>query len=258
MDARSREHEVERAWRQHQPERAHVRSTTWREVRAFKRSLAPGAATALAHSEDTERLRPLLRACWRKGTLARDKQRALQNLQAFLHPATLDQQHGVFLWSWLVPCGATLANPQHPGETQDAILTRYGIAWSKGRHELIGYTAFAVECPDHALGRLLERAPGINLAQALSQAHHAFLTADAEQVSHHVLRSTLYLQCGPGLLICDAVRAKAAHRVFVFARARTWIADDMARRDQKPIAAARHPIPSQLTVMTALALRGVQ
>jgi hypothetical protein len=42
------------------------------------------------------------------------------------------------------------------------------------------------------------------------------------------------------------------------ARAKTWIADLMVRADQIPIAPAVGDAPSQLTLMTALVLRGPQ
>jgi len=43
--------------------------------------------------------------------------------------------------------------------------------------------------------------------------------------------------------------------VYVFCRARTWIAADMAHPDQSPIAAAPTGIESQLNVMTMMALK---
>jgi hypothetical protein len=65
----------------------------------------------------------------------------------------------------------------------------------------------------------------------------------------------LYLPCGPGLLICEALRAPTpSGLVYVFCRGRTWISDDMVRPDQQPIAVAPSGIESQLSVMTTLAL----
>jgi hypothetical protein len=63
----------------------------------------------------------------------------------------------------------------------------------------------------------------------LHQAHHALFAADATTIHQHVEdHSTFYLPAGPGLLICEGLRAdtQSGHR-FVFARARTWISQEM-------------------------------
>jgi hypothetical protein len=58
-----------------------------------------------------------------------------------------------------------------------------------------------------------------------------------------------------GLLICEALRASTpCGLVYVFCRGRTWIADNMVRADQTPIAAAPSGVESQLTIMTMMAL----
>jgi hypothetical protein len=69
-------------------------------------------------------------------------------------------------------------------------------------------------------------------------------------------QTRLYLPCGPGLLICEALRGSTpSGLIYVFARARTWISNDMVRADQRPIAAAPTGHESQLTVMTMMALK---
>jgi hypothetical protein len=161
------------------------------------------------------------------------------------------------LWSFLDPRGALLADPTGPGEEQDAVISRYGLLWVAKRRQLVGYLAFSIEAPDHALARMLQRSAGTDIRAALHQAHHALFAADAALVSKHVDdNSTFYLPCGPGLLICEALRAdtQSGHR-FVFARARTWISTDMAGASQVAIPPASAGHPSQLTVMSAMALR---
>jgi hypothetical protein len=128
--------------------------------------------------------------------------------------------------------------------------------WVVKKRELTAYEAFTLEAPDHALARMLQRAPGTDIKVALHQAHHAMFKASAQAVSRHVEEQTrLYLPCGPGLLVCEALRASTpSGLVYVFCRGRTWISDDMVRPDQQPIIAAPTGIQSQLTIMTMMAL----
>jgi hypothetical protein len=105
---------------------------------------------------------------------------------------------------------------------------------------------------------LIQRAPSTDLHDALRQAHHAYFQVDAETVTRHIDNHTsFYLPCGPGLLICEGLRAATSKYFFVYERPRTWISDDMARPDQRPIAAAAGT-PTQFEVMTALALESGQ
>jgi hypothetical protein len=60
------------------------------------------------------------------------------------------------------------------------------------------------------------------------------------------------------MTIARAALATATGIKFGHARARTWIGDSMIRPDQTPIAPAVGNAPSQLTLMTALVLRGPQ
>ena len=125
---------------------------------------------------------------------------------------------------------------------------------------MVAYEAFTLEAPDHALARMLQRAPGTDIREALHQAHHALFRASAQAVSRHVEEQTrLYLPCGPGLLICEALRASTpSGLVYVFCRGRTWIAENMLHPDQRPIAAAPSGVESQLTIMTMMALHQAQ
>jgi hypothetical protein len=92
------------------------------------------------------------------------------------------------------------------------------------------------------------------------QAQDQFFAADVSTVSKHVAHGTsLYLRCGPGLLICQAIDGRTPSGInYLFARARTWISDSMILPDQIPIAPAVGDSPSMLTLMTALVLRGPQ
>jgi hypothetical protein len=216
--------------------------------------IAPLAVRVGLAADDRKRIRDLMLDYSRKGDVGRV--RTFSKLRHHLHPATVERLQKGILWSWLDPRGAMLIDPKDEGETQDAILVRYGLAWVVKKRDLVAYEAFTLEAPDRALARMLQRAPGTDIREALHQAHHALFRASAQAVGRHVEEQTrLYLPCGPGLLICEALRASTpSGLVYVFCRGRTWIAANMLHPDQRPIAAAPSGVESQLTAMTMMAL----
>jgi hypothetical protein len=117
----------------------------------------------------------------------------------------VERVHRAIVWQWLHSRGAVLADPEDPGESQNAVLARFGLAAVARKRDLTAFEAFSIEAPDHCLGRLLQRAPGIDLGAVLMEAQRAFFAADAEVVARHADQgSNLYLECGPGLLLCGA------------------------------------------------------
>jgi hypothetical protein len=144
-------------------------------LRIFKRSIAPLAARVGLAADDGKRIRTLMMDYSRKGDVG--AQRTFAKLRHHFYPATVERLQKGILWSWLDPRGAMLADPTEPGETQDAILVRYGLAWVVRKREVVGYEEFTLEAPDHALARMLQRSPGTDLKVALHQAHHAIFQA---------------------------------------------------------------------------------
>jgi hypothetical protein len=255
MDARVRESQIDRGWLAHEPDRAKVPREIWRDLRTFKRTIAPIADRLDTASTDRERIAGLLYDWTRKGDVGRA--RALAKLRKHFPLATITFPRQGIMWSWPAPRGCMLIDPKTYGEAQDAILVRYGFAWIERRMELNGYEAFSIEVPDHETARLMQRAPSVNLPRVLMEAQDQFFAADVATVSRHVAHGTsLYLRCGPGLLICEAISGRTPTGIqYWFARARTWISDSMTRPDQIPIAPATGDAQSMLVLMTALALR---
>jgi hypothetical protein len=255
MDGRVRESQIERGWLAHEPDRAKIPREVWRDLRTFKRTVAPIGDRLDAAVTDRDYLKGLLYDWTRKGEVGRA--RALVKLRKHLDLATITFPRQGIMWSWLAPRGCMLIDPKDEGEAQDAILVRYGFAWIERKRELNGYEAFSIECPDHATARLMQRAPSINLPRVLMEAQDQFFAADVSTVSRHVAHGTpLYLRCGPGLLICEAVSGVTpSKQEYWFARARTWIGDAQVRPDQQPIAPAEEGSSSMLELMSALALR---
>ena len=56
MDARVRESQIERGWLAHEPERARIPREVWRQLRTFKRAIAPVAARIEAASNHRDRI----------------------------------------------------------------------------------------------------------------------------------------------------------------------------------------------------------
>lgn len=257
MDARVRESQIERGWLRHEPERARVPREIWRNLRTFKRTIAPIADRLDEAATARDYLKGLLYDYACKGEVGRA--RALAKLRKHFDLATITFPRRGIMWSWLAPRGCMLIDPKNEGEAQDAILVRYGFAWIE-RRRLSGYEAFSIECPDHATARLMQRCPDVNLPCVWLQAQDQLFAAAVATVSRHVTHGTsLYLRAGPGLLICQGLSGRTPDGTeYWFARARTWISDSMIRPDQVPIAPAVGDDPSMLTLMSALVLRGPQ
>jgi hypothetical protein len=259
MDARVRERQTERSWLAHQPERARIPPEAWRCLRRFKASIAADAVRIMAASAETEALRALLLAVFRKGTLAKQKARAIERLREYVAPAVLTFIDGAATWSWAEPRG-TIIISDHPADKQDCIVMHYGHATAAPRHDLSAYASASVEVPDHGLGRMLQRRPGADIGAALQQAHAAFLAADRAIIAGHLkARTTFHLPAGEGVLICRGMRGVDPRgRGALFARAHTWISNSMRRADQHPVAAAAAVDAAQLGEMTMLALKARQ
>jgi hypothetical protein len=258
MDNRVRESQIDRSWLQHDPAQGRVPREIYRNLRTFKRTIKPIADRIEAASEEHERIGSLMYDYGLKGAIG--KQRALKRLRQHFELATLTfPRPGYFMWSWLQPRGSMLLDPKDEGESQNALLVRYGVAWLEHKR-LAAYTAFSIEACDHALARLMQRAPGVNLPRVLEQAQDQLFAADAIVVNRHVASGVpIYLSAGPGLLICEAIRGcTSSGDRFAFARARTWIGNSTRKPDQMPIAPAADEALTMLNLMSGLVLRGPQ
>jgi hypothetical protein len=255
MDARVPEWQLERAWAEHEPARRKIPPEAWRSLRNFKRVIQPQNWLVEMACTEHKIIRELMFDYARKKAVG--KERAFVKLVKHFHPATVDRFGSAVRWEWLQPRGAVLAEPETPGEEQAAILTRFGMAW-ESKKQLVAFAAFGIEAPDHAVARLLQRAPGIDLAATLLAAQRRFFEADSEVVRRHCAEgSSFFLEAGPGLMIARSVRAETPSGCqYFYARCKTWIGSDMARHDQVAIAPAAGAVAPQLVAMTLLALKG--
>jgi hypothetical protein len=127
------------------------------------------------------------------------------------------------------------------------------VAWKSGRKIAQFWCQWAVEAPDHALHRLIQREVDHgrqpDLRGALFEAANAFMRADANTLDHYGHESNIYLPAGPGLFGCNVIKSRDAKRIYTYARARTYLGPEMLRRNagQDPVAGARDLANSVLT-----------
>jgi hypothetical protein len=80
-----REAEIDRAWQQHDSDRAKIPVQIWRQLRIYKRTISADAARISKACDDAKTLRALLDDFTRKGHVGRH--RALQKIKHRLAPA---------------------------------------------------------------------------------------------------------------------------------------------------------------------------
>jgi hypothetical protein len=193
-------------------------------IRQFKRELAEedhlweAIWTSKATFEQAERW-----TC--SGRVGRDRAR-LQLERRFGRALPLPHNH--LVWSHLRPRAAVIQHHEDrdrlPGEAQDAVVVDFLLA---GGADVLQAGLWTLEVPDHALHRLVQRCPGIDLRLALLEAHYNFLLAGPEVLQPNVQHR---LPAGPGVFLGDVIYGKEmgnhAYQVIYF-RPRTAFHRDM-------------------------------
>ena len=184
MDAAAREREIERAWRQHEPERAKVPLEARRQAKAFRDRIAPDADKIKA-AYQSQPLRDLLNDWARKSAVWRN--RAIRKIKQALAPAAVDDAGGALIVAWL-QAHERFVLVDSPTFGQSGIVISAAHISRAGRD--IRESSFPVlEAPQHALARMFERSSShIDAAQALHEAAACFLAADMRTVESARLR----------------------------------------------------------------------
>ena len=243
MRATAREREIERAWALHEPLRARVPPDARRAVARFKERISPDA-DKIKHTYQSPPFRALLNDWARKGAVGRE--RAKRKIVEMLAPACVDDVGGPLMLMWAEPRGQMII-VDHPSFAQNCVLAVAAVIERVGRG--VRDTSFpVVEVPDHALGRMFQRCPGVDAAAALSEAAVAFLRANRRAVeAARLTAATVCLPAGPGVLLALAIAGPDLEgKPRLISRASTWIAAEQAESDQRPIAAAIDPAQSVL------------
>ncbi len=237
MSAATRERQIDIAWREHQfgqggssglsSERAKALAAA-RSVRIFKTEIAPDA-DKLKGVYQSPGFRQLFNDWVRKGAVGRE--RKLLKLKQMLAPASVSPSDGALLLAWLQTHEGMVCD-QFPSLSQAGVVV--AMASLSRASKAVRARAFpCLEVSEHALRRMMERAPSISPRQALLEAALAFVAADRHAAA---AAQTLCLPAGPGLFLATPLGVPVGRALV--ARANTWIAQEMAGQDQLAVAAA--------------------
>jgi hypothetical protein len=214
-------------------------------VRAFKRDLLATAGTIEAILKRDDLIQPFIEdAVRRRGLRRQEKLKHLRGLLPGANVQIAGTNRKVVEISWLSPMPPILADPQHPGEQQPCILVCYLAAYPTSARAITAHSGWALEVPDHAAARFLQRTTTGDLRNSLFAAGLNFLAADAERVVPLVGTGTsIYLKAGDGAFACTCIGAKTANgeRHYTYARAQTWLSDAMLKSDQSLLPRASTP-----------------
>jgi hypothetical protein len=168
---------------------------------------------------------------------------------ASLEGVRLEGDYPLAVWAYLRPRSSVSIEPYEddPGSLQDCVTASYllaGLFPGKDGKDRVGKAdgLWSIEVTEHALGRLLQRAPGCNIDAVLLAAHRAALRtaeADVPPCEADAPPPGFLLPAGPGAFVCQ-LRAgpdiSLGGAPMVRMRARTWLHADQLRDDQRPIA----------------------
>lgn len=96
--------------------------------------------------------------------------------------------------------------------------------------------------PDHALGRFIQLSGGADLRSALFEAAQGYVAADVNAVLANP--TALSLRAGRGAFVADLIYGTLANndnQHCLYARARTWLADEMLDEKQRLLPVAEQP-----------------
>jgi hypothetical protein len=234
--AAAKQREVNAAWRRHQVltksgERTRVPNSARRAADSFKERLGDSRNIRTAYSSPAFRM-VLDDWCRKRGV---GRARAYAKVRSMLAPASVEVRDDALLIVWLEARGPILM-VDDPRVQQNCVLVTAAVIGRRGR--TLAEASFpAVECPDHALARLFERAPTVDACAALTLATRAFLASPAAAFEEaRTTGATLCLPAGPGLLLCDPLLVEDLDGLTrLLARARTFISADMVEPHQVPV-----------------------
>ena len=233
--------EIERAWQQHDPSRAAVPASIWRQLNALKRQFASTAVVIEHLLKDAALAQGLYTSLTTRRGVAR--MRKLKDVQNALPAASVRiVKKSILEIDWLSPKPTPIVGGV-AGETQDCILACHALAYPEGR-TLRYHAGWSVEASNHACARFLQRSDSRDLQSALQEAGTAFAAADAETVEPLVGEpKTVYLPASDGCFVGNVIGGKTADgaKTFIYARCRTWVASTRLGPDQVPLPRAIVP-----------------
>jgi hypothetical protein len=231
-DGTSHESVLDRAWRDHEPQRGFVPASIWRRLRAIKAELAPTAVVLENMLRDQDAARTVLEPMIRRRGAAR--QRLLKELRRVLPAASVRLCDTEFLEiAWLSPKSHIIVDGK-AGEDQNCVLACYAVVYPVPGIGITLHAAWATEIADHAAARLLQRAPNADLRTAAQQAALAFVAADASIVRPLIgTAQSIYLKAGSGAFAATVIGGRTeSGKIRIYARCRTFVPASWLNADQ--------------------------
>ena len=243
--------EVEKAWRMHDPWQGRVPYWVRCALHDFKDALSKEAAVIEAHLKGCVPS-ALIVDCIKRRGLAR--QRALQRLATtFGSAATVRGEKDAIEIRWLNSRDRLLLDPRDPGEDQPCTCVHFAVVWREPNGNVTFYANWLLEVANHALARLIQRAPTTDLRRCLFEAAACFAAADKDEVFAN--NRSFYLRSGPGAFSAELIlgRIQSTGARAVYARARTFFTEPMLEPQQQPLAPAATPANSVATLLLSFA-----
>lgn len=158
--------------------------------------------------------------------------RAARRLRAAL-PGTFGWQtipSGGLVGAYLAVSGPVIQHPRDWGQHQDAVVVRYVVLGSTA----IATGLWTLEVPEHALARTITRDPRGDALAKVGEAHAVI--ASAARFDH---AGEFLVPTTAGVFVAEWMRGldnSSGYRPLIYARARTWLHEDMLVADQS------HPV----------------
>jgi hypothetical protein len=129
---------------------------------------------------------------------------AVTRCGARLEALRLDGRRPLALWAILKPRGAVSVDPEEPRDGQSCVCVNYFAAgWRPDTPGgCVSEGLWSFEMTDHALGRCLQRTPGVDLTAAIFAAHHAVLNVDSRDLPQEAA-IPFRLRVGPATWMCE-------------------------------------------------------
>jgi len=226
-------------------------------MRTFKRTLVESVTKILntCHSETFKQISRDFVFKTGKGRI-----KAFEQARKMMQPARLlmhSTDNPMACFGWLAPSGQII-DDEHPSYAQDCTVVQYYLIGRLSRNHTRATSGHTIECPDHALGRLLQRAPKADPTAALWEAQWLMKSSMKELIDCIERHRVFFLPAGDAVFLCEGIflndgpDRKFARRP-LYARARTWLTKDMLRPYQQPITLATgDDYPMALSVFTRL------
>jgi hypothetical protein len=167
----------------------------------------------------------------------RDQLRAVATFEG----ACLAGKCPVAIWSVLRPRErVTIGLDVPPHLQQECVVVEHLTLGAMPTMMGVAKGLWSIEVPDHALRRLLERAPGVDIDATLLAAHRAALRArlDDDEIAAAMVDPDMsfLLPAGPGVFVCGfRVGDDVNVGLMVYLFAHTWLHRDQLYDSQAPL-----------------------